>query len=707
MVEGKGRHIIRSLQKRWMWNAVVLNVLLSVSFVVLLLPVLHKLLQISYWWGLPLFIFISVIVFLINRSWKISALEISRFLDVSFPELEESAGLVLKPRQSMNFLEQLQLHKTEQRLESIDAPNPLKRKSLAVLLFFLLALVAGLLLLKIPFRFSGSTHLAGQKTVNSIPEKILPGIKSVNLVITPPAYTGKALRKQDRFNLQVEENGQVKWEIQTNIPTKEVQLHFNDSSVLKLQSVNKEKTRWAVQKLITKSGFYQVSINGQLSELYKIEMIKDKVPAIVVQSPKSGSIIENGQPQQVPVIVTLADDYGISATHIAATVASGSGEAVKFKAQQLPFTNFLKGRLQYQLQQRLDLKALGMQPGDELYLYISATDNHGQESRSDIFIVTIQDTAILMDIDGLVNGLNIKPEFFRSQRQIIMETEQLIKDRDTMTVQQFNNKSNELGIDQKLLRLRYGKFLGEESKTEIGGDHDNDEGVHNEANDFGNAEKILDQFAHKHDIAEDATFFDAETKKQLKATLAEMWKAEGKLRIYKPSEALPFEYKALRLLKDLQQKSRVYVAKTSFKTTPLNPAEKRLTGDLSKIGQPFNQQDFIQNEESTTLLRSALSILEQLKNESVAKNKSFELLERANQQLSAKAAANPAKYLSSLEAFRRILNKTNNPSDIEMVQKALQQIIPVPGKLPSQTITNPPSKLSAQYFNNLKSSQRQ
>ena len=95
---------------------------------------------------------------------------------------------------------------------------------------------------------------------------------------------------------------------------------------------------------------------------------------------------------------------------------------------------------------------------------------------------------------------------------------------------------------------------------------------------------ILDQFSHKHDIAEDATFFDPETKKQLKATLAEMWKSEGKLRLYKPAEALPFAYNALRLLKDLQQKSRVYVAKTSSKTTPLQPKEKRLTGELDKIG---------------------------------------------------------------------------------------------------------------------------
>src|SRR5207248_2718954 len=124
-----------------------------------------------------------------------------------------------------------------------------------------------------------------------------------------------------------------------------------------------------------------------------------------------------------------------------------------------------------------------------------------------------------------------------------------------------------------------GKFLGEETATNIGDtriegddhDHDHEQEAATNAKDFNNAEKIIDQFSHRHDIAEDASFFDPGTKRQLKATLTEMWEAELRLRTYKPQEALPYEYKALRLLKDLQQKSRAYVAKTSVKTPPLKP----------------------------------------------------------------------------------------------------------------------------------------
>jgi hypothetical protein len=110
------------------------------------------------------------------------------------------------------------------------------------------------------------------------------------------------------------------------------------------------------------------------------------------------------------------------------------------------------------------------------------------------------------------------------------------------------------------------------------------------AENFNNAAMILDAYTDKHDNAEDATFLEPAIKAQLKATLTEMWNAELHLRMYKPQEALPYEYKALRLLKDLQQKSRSYVAKTAYKPIPLK-MEKRLSGDLSKINQPLNKQD--------------------------------------------------------------------------------------------------------------------
>jgi hypothetical protein len=429
-------------------------------------------------------------------------------------------------------------------------------------------------------------------------------------------------------------------------------------------------------------------------------MIKDQPPSIIVQSPEPNSVIEPGQQQAIQLKLAVSDDYGIKHSSITVTIASGTGEAVKFKDQKLSFANFSSGNKNQNLKKQLDLAALGMKAGDELYFYVQATDTYNQEKRSDIYVVRIEDTAQLMSMESLANGIDIRPEFFRSQRQIIIETEQLLRVRDTISEDEFNQRSNELGVDQKLLRLRYGKFLGEETDEEIGKDSDHEEADHIDATDFGNAEKIMDEITHTHDNAEDAGFFDAHTKQQLKATLAEMWKAELQLRTLKPKDALPFEYKALRLLKALQQETRVYVAKTSTKTAPLN-SDKRLTGELDKITAPFREINFRQLSDGNVILRKALGVLEQIRNNERLEIASVNILEQADMQLSIKAAAEPSRYLSSLEALRRILKNKFEEKDILTVGSALQRIISISAKVPQQSGTKPNMNLSQRYFLNL------
>jgi hypothetical protein len=66
-----------------------------------------------------------------------------------------------------------------------------------------------------------------------------------------------------------------------------------------------------------------------------------------------------------------------------------------------------------------------------------------------VYTVSIQDTAELLSMNGVLSGVNIKPEFFRSERQIIIDAEQLLKDKDSISVEKFNARSNDLGVSTK------------------------------------------------------------------------------------------------------------------------------------------------------------------------------------------------------------------------------------------------------------------
>jgi hypothetical protein len=701
-----GLHIIRSIQKKWMLVSLFSNTVFAGSFTVLFSFLARDVFRWPFFTVIVFFVIILALLLYINNMWRVTEKETARYLNKQYPSLEESCELLLEDAASLNLLENLQANKTEAALSQIGRLSffgnikfPLLSLLASIILYILLSFIA--------HGFPGVKRGAAV-AVTENKSNLPAGVSNIYVTIIPPTYTHKPVREQNNMNLTVEEGATVHWKLAFTKPATSVNFIYNDSISVALQPANKDGTMWVSEKTISDPGFYQLKIDSVVSALYKIEVTKDQPPVILVTSPKPNTVIEYGEPQRVNLQANVSDDYGVKDVTINATIAKGSGEGVKFTSQQLSFgASFAAQNLQYNLQKTIVLTAMAMEPGDELYFYISAMDNHAQEKRSDIYIVSITDTAQLMSMDGLLNGVNVKPDYFRSQRQIILDAEQLIREKDTVTAENFKNRSNNLGIDQKLLRLRYGKFLGEEasSNEDVTGNT-----LGNPA-EFGNAALILDAFTDHHDNAEDASFLDTETKKQLKAVLTEMWNSELQLRTYKPKDALPFAYKALRLLKDLQQKSRAYVAKTSSKTAPIK-LEKRLTGKLEKIVEPVTHANIAAPNDPAEELRNALAVLELLKRQISINDKAIQVLRLATAQVSNQAAKNPSLYLPALEGMKRIINASQDKrnvtyADIVTAQKALQDLAGIPYSLPSTKQSPPSLSLSEQYFRNLHKNEKQ
>ena len=517
-------------------------------------------------------------------------------------------------------------------------------------------------------------------------------ITALNLIIKPPVYTRSASRTQQQLSVKAETGAEVKWLISTSAPVKTLAFKFNETETVHLDPLNAERTKWTYARTVSQPGFYQLVIDGKPSDLYPIAIIPDLPVSIKINRPGPRTLIDYGQAAKVNLQVSLLDDYGIKDAFIAVTMASGKGEGVSFTEKKLSLNARFDNQKQLLLNQIIDLEALGMKAGDELYFYISALDNRGQNSRSDVYFVNRVDTAQLMSMAGMDSGVNLVPEYFRSQRQIIIDTEKLLKEKDKLSEEAFKNRANNLGLDQKLLRLRYGKFLGEESEGEIGGDsHDEDEGP----------EHLEEQYAHNHDNAEDATYFEPELKAQLKAVLTEMWKAELQLRIFKPQPALPFEYKALRMLKDLQQSSRAYVAKTTVKTSQLKE-EKRLSGELDKIFPPVRHGLYALKDEREGIMKRAQALLEQRKAGYHFNTDDLQLLRAVEMEMIKTAADYPVLFLPALGIIRKMTTiKITKQRDIELLQAALQKMMVKEQEKPNRKGSLPATDLYQSYFNQL------
>ncbi|MHA4894860.1 hypothetical protein ACXZ1K_08920 [Pedobacter sp. PWIIR3] len=639
--------------------------------------------EMNAWLLLLILIAITVLTFFIYPFWKIKPMDISRYLDRHFPELEESSGLLLS-EEELHGLQQLQVLKVNEEIATIKIPWFYALRFRTVSFLFLSSLFLMLTFLYFKPAHHAAIRLQASKALlaNSVKENIPAAVSSVSIRVLAPSYTSVSPRDQKQFTMKVETGSRVVWKITTNATVGRASLIFDDQLKVAMTPLNKSHTVWSMSRNIADAGFYQVEIDGVKSDLYQIDVIPDLPVDIKVTHPKQHSAIDIGQPSIVNLKLLLSDDYGVRNAFISATMASGKGEGVSFTEKKLPLNVEFNNKRNISLKKVIDLKSLGMKPGDELYFFINAMDNQGKMSRSDVFFVSIVDTTELMSMAGMTSGVNLVPEYFRSQRQIIIDTEKLLKEKDSINAQDFKNRSNDIGVDQKLLRLRYGKFLGEENETEIGADHDHKEGGEQHGDKgkpeekFGDVKGIMDQYAHKHDIAEDATFFEPELKVQLKAVLTEMWSSELKLRTYVPQEALPFEYKALRLLKDLQQKSRAYVAKTTVKTAQLKD-EKRLSGEMDKIVAPLQKAEFKETEMQTEKLRQALAILEKAKADGKLGDDERMFIKRVEKYVLTAATANPSSYLPGLKALRKISNwvKIDN-EDIASAEVVISKMIP-------------------------------
>ena len=183
-----------------------------------------------------------------------------------------------------------------------------------------------------------------------------------------------------------------------------------------------------------------------------------------------------------------------------------------------------------------------------------------------------------------------------------------------------------------------------------------------------------------------------------------MWKSELQLRLYKPAEALPFEYKALRLLKDLQQKSRVYVAKTSFKP-PVIKADKRLSGELDKIIQPQNIRSLDSRDNAQNSLRHTAGIFSTGNRGRKLNADEILTLNEASRILASRAALNPGAYLEPLGTLRGIIRSGKlslQSANLKRLEAALQKIIAQESRAPQAKTSTPANDLTTEYFNNLR-----
>ncbi|SOD80172.1 DUF4175 family protein [Spirosoma fluviale] len=571
-------------------------------------------------------------------------------------DVEYSLPLLTKPE--LNLAEQLQLDRLNSHIQHVRIPVVVLAKAGLYGLF-----LVGALAVYFGYPLLANTAVNGPQkkgllaafTPDKKPEA--PSFESASLRIQPPAYTRLPETNSSNLNASSVVGAVLSWRLQFS--------HTNQLSVRLVNGRGQEipfrqtGDGYTYQDRLINSGLYAIKAYWRTdtekdsviyqSDFYRLEARPDLAPKIEPDSKELYRFHTIKDPKALTVGTRMSDDFLVSNAFLVATVARGSGENVKFREVKFPLSqaNFKDAKLT----KTLDLNELKFAPGDELYYYWAAFDNRQPEpnfTKSDTYFLVYKDTTQVEESELATMAVNIMPEYFRSQRQIIIDTEKLIASRKRSTSKSgvshaFKSQSNEIGFDQKVLRLRYGQFLGEEFETSAGGGHiePTDEGgdplkgfihAHDTGEEHGEAHHVeephhdhgpsgpesdkdpvaalMEQYVHSHDNAETNTFHEESTRSLLKMALEQMWQSELHLRMYEPEKALPFEQKALEYLKLSQQKARSYVKKTGFDPPQTKEKETRLTGEFKNVTAAFNQERVYSKERIELLVAQAIGYLD-------------------------------------------------------------------------------------------------
>jgi len=542
----------------------------------------------------------------------ISPAVFAEHLDRRLPGVEESARLMLTDAGQLAPMRQLQRSRVAEALPSLlaDRQKWLPPVTGAATLW-VLAAASLVILLAAPIRSGILSTTASIATSMPVPTENRQEsmIASTEVRIEPPAYTGIDARITDSLDLELPEGSLVTWQLQFRQPGRYALVIGDEQPVPMAPGPD---DTFVAQARINRTSLYRIAEVGgseqALAGVYTLSVSLDKPPRVRIVEPGETTMgIERGESTRFDSLVEVRDDFGVGPVEIRASVAKGSGEGVKFRDEVFDFDtqseNEASDAVGRSYSRSWDLASLGMEPGDEVYFFVVARDNREPEpnvARSDTVVVRWLDEAPEVVTVGDI-AIDVMPEYYKSQRQIIIETEQLVADRDELDEETFAETSRALGESQASLKNRYGQYLGDEFGESLDGDwelpeleelpeSEAEEETHDDHADhdapgedeFGSAEALIARYIHDHESADVGPVSSRNPVGLMKRAIAKMWQAERHLRLAEPDESLPHQYAALEYYNRAREADRIFTQRLGFEPPPVTE-DRRLTGDIDDV----------------------------------------------------------------------------------------------------------------------------
>jgi len=707
------------------------RLLVSLPAFMLVIAVTYLLSHSLLYCGISAVLMATMLAWRLARSTELADIRLDNFLlhlNRCYPQLEESAQLLTRDPLELNLLQQLQQHKIRELLTGIlaqtnsyvSADYSLKRPMVLSVTTAIALIVLSLVTSKIHWQQIGLSEPTDKITAEM--NSTLPdGINSVQVTIQPPTYSQLATTQFTELNMSLLAGSQITWQLGFKHTGNLAQDAAQNAYAIELSNgelialIQQENGLFMATATINQTAIYSLnSPSGKLDGVYTLAVTADSAPQIRFLAPNTTTteIAKDGL-TELKTEVVVTDDFALSQVSIQASIAKGSGEGVKFRDQNFEFDSMqiIAGKAHYF--KHWQLTELDMEPGDEMYFSVLAWDNREPEAqltRSPTKIIRwLEEEQSELVSEGIL--LDVMPEYFKSQRQIIIETEQLLLAQEQLENSEFKRLSTELGFAQSDLKQKYGQFLGDEfegatlhnmesgpvHQTEQHDEHDDAEDQDHEkaaqqheheapqSDDKSGASQLIAQFGHNHGETElGFTGFKGQPSPTalMKQAIANMWNAELHLMLSEPAQALPYEKQALKFLTQAKQAERIYVKRLGFEPPPVSES-RRYQGELKDIKNAQQQQQSPQIFEQQLLLTASINALQEWLNSS---QNEVSLPITAEQQKALKtllmaglnSAPDNIQHIATLEKLSAKATQLQQecPSCITQLQQKLWSLLP-------------------------------
>ncbi len=287
------------------------------------------------------------------------------------------------------------------------------------------------------------------------------GTIRITTIILPPAYIGvKGATVTDPQQLQAIEGSDIALTIDTRASSVIVE-HDGDKRTLAPGAGGLFSARIHVAK----TGYLLVTADTGARRLVPIVVSPDALPSVRLTAPGRDLLYSGGNPS-LTFTARATDDYGLRSLALRYTKVTGSGEQFEFKEGEMPLAITPANARDWTGSVTRPLADLNLKEGDMLvYRAVAADQRPGDGSASsDAFFIEISKLGIAAG-----DAFTLPEEETRyalSQQMLIVKTERLNQQRQTMAAEAVTEAAMNLSVEQRMIRAEFVFMLGGEIEDE-------------------------------------------------------------------------------------------------------------------------------------------------------------------------------------------------------------------------------------------------